>query len=221
MKKKKMINSTSNISLSTSSSLSGDQCFSSQGVSRQISHSSSWRSFGSLWTSTCSSSSSKKSFCQERCFRVLVLGSSSVGKTSIISQLLYDQFSESHQKTLQEIYCGVFDLSGDRIILDIEDTSGTFAQDFPARLEVSLTSTDAVLLVFDVTDDDSFEEVSRLRDLISSMENCTSVPIIVLANKTDLKWNLSADELEATVHLDWECGYVPRTGTAWTCWSSK
>ena len=40
------------------------------------------------------------------------------------------------------------------------------------------------------------------------MENGAGVPIIVLANKTDLKWSLPADELEATVLLDWECGYV-------------
>ena len=94
------------------------------------------------------------------------------------------------------------------MILDIEDTSGTFAQDFPAMLEVSLTSADAVLLVFDVTQEDSFEDISRLRDLISSMESCADVPIVVLANKSDKKWSLSADELEATVLLDWECGYV-------------
>ena len=201
-----MINSISNFSLSSASSSCGSKC-SSQGVSRQISHSSSCRSFGSLWSST-NISSSNTSLSQESCFRVVVLGFSSVGKTSIISQLLYDQFSESYQNTLQDMYRGVFDLCGVKIILDIEDTSGTFAQDFPAMLEVSLTSADAVLLVFDVTEEDSFDEVSRLRDLICSMENGAGVPILVLANKTDLKLSLPSDELEATVLLDWECGYV-------------
>ena len=94
------------------------------------------------------------------------------------------------------------------MILDIEDTSGSFAQDFPAMLDVSLTSADAVLLVFDVTKEESFEEVSRLRDLISSMDHSSTIPVVVVANKTDLEWSLPADGVEATVLLDWECGYV-------------
>ena len=137
-----------------------------------------------------------------------MLGSSGVGKTSIITQLLYDKVRDSHQKTLQDMYCGVFDLCGENMILDIEDTSGTFAQDFPAMLEVSVVAADAVLLVFDVSREDSFEEITKLRDSISSMDHCGNLPIVVLANKTDRKWIVPADKLEAMVHLDWECGFV-------------
>lgn len=137
-----------------------------------------------------------------------MLGSSGVGKTSIITRLLYDKVKDCHQKTFQDMYCGVFDLCGEKMILDIEDTSGTFALDFPAMLGVSVMAADAVLLVFDVTREESFEEVSKLRDLISSLDHCGNIPIIVLANKTDKKWIGSADELEATVRLDWECGFV-------------
>ena len=129
-----------------------------------------------------------------------------MGKTSVITQLLYDQFRENHQRTLQDMYCGVFDLCGEKMILDIEDTSGSFAQDFPAMLEVSLASADAVLLVYDVTEEETFEEISKLKDLIKSMENIGNLPIVVFANKTDKKWSLPA--IEATVLLDWECAYV-------------
>ena len=41
--------------------------------------------------------------------------------------------------------------------LNIQDTGGSYVDDFPAMIRVSLASADAVLLVFSVADLDSFE----------------------------------------------------------------
>ena len=106
------------------------------------------------------------------------------------------------------MYRGVFSICGEKMVLDIEDTGGSFAQDFPAMLQVSLTTASAVLLVFDVTREETFEEISKLKDLINSMETVGNIPIVVLANKVDKDWSIAADALEATVLLDWECGFV-------------
>ena len=126
----------------------------------------------------------------------------------MITQLLYDRFRENHEKTLQDMYRGVFSICGEKMVLDIEDTGGSFAQEFPAMLQVSLTTASAVILVFDVTREETFEEISKLKDLINSMETAGNIPIVVLANKADNDWSIAADALEATVLLDWECGFV-------------
>ena len=64
------------------------------------------------------------------------------------------------QATVEEMYRGEFEVGSTKFTLDIEDTSGTFAWDFPAMVEVSLGHADAVLLVFSVGDRESFEQVS-------------------------------------------------------------
>jgi hypothetical protein len=91
--------------------------------------------------------------------RVMFLGGSSVGKTSIITQILRSEFSSKHKETLQDMYNGELDLGGSNLMLSIEDTGSSFIQDFPAMAEVSLTNSDAVVLVFSVDDPRSFEEV--------------------------------------------------------------
>jgi small GTP-binding protein len=139
-------------------------------------------------------------------FRVMFLGASSVGKTSIITQFLKNQFSSKHQETLQDMYNGELDLGGSSLLLSIEDTGSSFIQDFPAMAEVSLKNSDGVVLVFSVDDPKSFEDVSKLRDFIFSKQ--PSLPCVIVGNKTDLERNLPAREIEATVCLDWECGYA-------------
>ena len=79
-------------------------------------------------------------------WRILFLGASSVGKTSIIKQFLRRQFSTKHKETLQEMYNGELDLGGSQLSLIIEDTGSSFIQDFPAMAEVSLCNSDGVIL---------------------------------------------------------------------------
>ena len=140
-------------------------------------------------------------------YRVLVMGASRVGKTSIISQFLYDQFQSRYKATVEEMYRGEFEVGNVKLSLDIEDTSGTFACDFPAMVEVSLSSADAVLLVFSVGDTESFEHIALLRDMVMKSRG-PDMPMVVVGNKTDLERRVDMVETEALVQCDWENGYV-------------
>ena len=140
-------------------------------------------------------------------YRVVVLGSSGVGKTAIISQFLYDSFVNDYEETVDEMYHGEFDVGGCELVLNIQDTGGTYVDEFPAMVEVSLASADAVMLVYSVAVPETFQEVSRLRDLAHNVKG-EGVPIVVVGNKTDLQREISLEEAEAIVSLDWENGYV-------------
>ena len=140
-------------------------------------------------------------------YRVVVLGSSMVGKTSICSQFLYDSFISGYKETVDEMYHGEFDVGGCELALNIQDTGGTYVDEFPAMIEVSLASADAILLVFSVADLHSFEEVARLRKIVQSVKG-EDIPIVVVGNKTDLTRDITMEEVEATVKLDWENGYI-------------
>lgn len=61
------------------------------------------------------------------------------------------------------MYRAVFASGESDITLDIQDTGGSYAQDFPAMIQLSLASAHAVVLVFSVADEQSFEDLERLR----------------------------------------------------------
>ena len=94
-----------------------------------------------------------------------MMGPSSVGKTSIITQLLHNQYSEQHTPTLQSMHSCEVETGAAQITLTIEDTGGSFCQEFPAMAEVSLQHAGGAILVFSMDDEASFEYLSKLRDL--------------------------------------------------------
>ena len=51
---------------------------------------------------------------------------------------------------------------------------------------LSISSADAFILVYDVTDSITFEEVKAIREQIHEIKSTTAVPIVVVGNKTDL-----------------------------------
>ena len=139
--------------------------------------------------------------------RVLVMGATRVGKTSIITQLLYNKFLPQYKATVEEMYRGTFDVGHTKLCLNIEDTSGTFAFDFPAMLEVSLLAADAVLLVFSVDDVMSLEQVATLREMVMKTRG-PAMPVVVVGNKIDLKRKIDKAETESLVTCNWQNGYV-------------
>ena len=80
-------------------------------------------------------------------YRILFLGASNTGKTSIVRQFLYDQFSPIQSNTMDDMYRGEFeDSHGKTINFDIQDVGGGFVYDFPAMKSVSVASADAFVL---------------------------------------------------------------------------
>ena len=63
-------------------------------------------------------------------YRMVFLGSSKVGKTSIIRRFLYDDFSERHYPTIDEFHCKSYLIHGEQYKLELYDSSGI--DPFPA-----------------------------------------------------------------------------------------
>lgn len=116
--------------------------------------------------------------------KIVMMGAAKVGKSSLISQFLYGTFSTKYKRTVEEMHHGDFSVAGVTLTLDILDTSGAF--EFPAMRALSISSADAFILVYDVNDASTFEEVRSLRDQIHETKGGTAVPIVVVGNKVDL-----------------------------------
>lgn len=116
--------------------------------------------------------------------KIVVMGAARVGKSSLITQFLYRKFSSKYKRTVEEMHHGQFTVDGVKIDLDILDTSGAY--EFPAMRALSISSADAFVLVYSVTDPESFQQAAAIRDQIIDTKHTADVPIVVVGNKLDL-----------------------------------
>ena len=133
------------------------------------------------------SPSTRVSLESDRACRLLFLGAECVGKTSIIRRFINDVSSTPSGGTLQEMYSGALSfVSGDvpNVNFTIEDTGGQYSADFPAMLPISVREADVVVLVFSLTQPETFDEISLLRDTVTAVR--PDVPLLVVGNKSDL-----------------------------------
>jgi small GTP-binding protein len=72
----------------------------------------------------------------ENCQRLVILGSSKVGKTSIVSRFLCNKFDESYTPTIEDFHRKIYRIKGEAYRLDILDTSGNHP--FPAMRRLSI-----------------------------------------------------------------------------------
>ncbi|XP_064609923.1 GTP-binding protein Di-Ras2-like [Liolophura sinensis] len=120
----------------------------------------------------------------EQRHRLVFLGAGGVGKSSIIKRFLQDSFSDTYKETIEDLYCKEYDVQGSLIKVDILDTAGNLA--FPAMRRLSISTAHAFVLVYDICNFHSFEEVRRIREQIK--EERTSyedLPCVVVGNKAD------------------------------------
>lgn len=144
--------------------------------------------------------------------KIVVMGAAKVGKSSLITQFLYSTFSPKYKRTVEEMHHGHFSVGGVNLTLDILDTSGSY--EFPAMRALSISSAEAFILVYDITDSGTFEEVKAIRQQIHEIKSTTAVPIVIVGNKTDLADDdddirqVSRGTTESMITVDWENGFV-------------
>ena len=140
-------------------------------------------------------------------YRIVVMGTAGVGKTSIINQYLHGHFTENHKETVEELHRHVLKFDTVSVDVDILDTSGSYQ--FPAMRKLAICTGDAFVLVYSIDKVGSFEAVKLIRDQIRELKTRGSYSLIVVANKFDLEQ--SDDDCavrESIVCMDWEERFI-------------
>ncbi|KAL3854583.1 hypothetical protein ACJMK2_013847 [Sinanodonta woodiana] len=116
--------------------------------------------------------------------KLTMVGDSSVGKTSIALQFTQDFFPHDHKPTITDIETRVLNIEGQDVLFQIWDTAG---QDkFRSLLPLYLRGVDGALLVYDVTNQESFKNI--LTWISEVRRGASGNPVMALVgNKTDLK----------------------------------
>ena len=123
--------------------------------------------------------------------KILLIGDSFVGKTSLLLKYCDGEFPEAHMATIGvEFKDKIISLDQKQIKLQIWDTSGQ--ERFRSITQNFYRNADGILFVFDVTNKESFEHI---KDWImdSQVEN-SDIKRILVANKIDLINNRVVDK---------------------------
>jgi len=117
--------------------------------------------------------------------KVVTIGDSGVGKTCLLHRWTENRWDEAFISTIGvDFAIKTFDHNGKRTKLQIWDTAGQ--ERFRNICASYYRGANLVLLVFDVTDMESFMHIERwLSDIYQHVSE--SVPVLLVANKTDLK----------------------------------
>ena len=134
-------------------------------------------------------------------FKFIVIGSSGVGKTAILKRLVDDVFTGESQSTIGvEFIATSIDVDGTAVKLQIWDTAGQ--ERFRSIAKAYFRSAIGVILVFDLSDRKSFEDLNQWLSDVHSLCDPNAV-VTLIGNKSDLadQRTVTATEAESFAQL--------------------
>ena len=117
-------------------------------------------------------------------FKILTIGESGVGKTCILRRFVENKFLKNHLATIGiDFKTKTLNINDQEIKLKIWDTAGQ--ERFRNITNQYYKGADGIVLVFDVTDEASFEKIKDWMDQILSNTNKDEICLVLLGNKCD------------------------------------
>lgn len=118
-------------------------------------------------------------------FKFIIIGDSNVGKSSLMTKFIYDSMINDYESTVGvDFGSKIIDVNNKKIKLQIWDTAGQ--ESYRSITRSYYKNTACCLIVFDITNKKSFENISRWIDELYIIK---PNPIIttLIGNKYDMK----------------------------------
>ena len=116
--------------------------------------------------------------------KIILLGETSVGKSSIIKRYSDNKFEDIFISTIGvDLIEKEITINGHKIILNIMDTSGQ--ERFKSLSKTYIRASDGIIFVYDITNEESFKAINTWIKLADDQEE--GFQAILVGNKIDLK----------------------------------
>ena len=150
---------------------------------------------------------------KETLLKIIILGSSQVGKTSILNRYFNNEFKENMLSTIGiDFKTKFFKFDGNKVKFNYIDTAGE--EKFRAISVNYLKGTDGVILVFDLTNKETFDLIENwIKDI--EQNNQSDIGKILFGNKSDILDSKQVS-LEDAEHLADKLGCKYYEGSAKT-----
>ncbi len=117
--------------------------------------------------------------------KFILVGGRAVGKTSLITQYTNKTFTENYLSTIgSDKQLKKIDIEGKEVSLEIFDTVGQ--EEYRLINKIFMKNTDIALIVYDITNRKSFEELIEWVKIVNEINPNKNVIFGFAANKSDL-----------------------------------
>ena len=115
---------------------------------------------------------------------VVVIGDGAVGKSNILSRLMFREFSTHCDPTIEDIFIMHSEHNGEAAVVRYIDTSGQ--DDFFALMDISLKECHVVMIVYDVDRPQTLSSAHMHLHHVIKIRKESGLPhLILVGNKTD------------------------------------
>jgi len=119
-------------------------------------------------------------------FKILTIGDGGVGKTSILRRYVENKFLKHHLSTIGIDYLSkTIKIKEKEIKLKIWDTAGQ--ERYRNITSHIYKDADGIILVFDVTSEDSYNQITDWMDQIKNNVSQDDISLILIGNKCDIQ----------------------------------
>ena len=125
-------------------------------------------------------------------FKIIIIGDSGVGKSSLLKRAVQNRFDGSYQATIGfEFLLMHFKVNDLKIKLQIWDTCGQ--EMYRSLVQGFYRNTSLAIIVYDISSKKSYEGLDIwLKDLRQHTEE--NIPVFIIGNKMDLERQVSAED---------------------------
>ena len=142
----------------------------------------------------------------QTCRKLAVVGSGGVGKSALTLRLVKQTFCEQYDPTIEDSYRKQVEIDGQTSLLEIFDTAGQ--EELSALRDQALRAAEGFLVVFSLTERESFKGLEELRQSIYRAKDSEKVPLVVVGNKCDLEEQREVEESDASALAEqWKVPY--------------
>ncbi|XP_065193367.1 ras-related protein O-RAL-like [Sycon ciliatum] len=137
-------------------------------------------------------------------YQILLLGVGGVGKSSLVLQLVFNEFHDEYRPSEVDNYQAQVEADGIVSRVDVLDTSGQ--EEYALARDSYIRNSMGFLAVFSIAEQDSFDALPELVDAVRRVKRGEDAPIIVVGNKSDLKeqrvvWESQGRDYAESNHL--------------------
>ena len=130
-------------------------------------------------------------------FKIVLAGNTAVGKTSITNKFVDDIFHKTVNTTIGvDFKAKIIDVDGIKYKIKIWDTAGQ--ERFRSITKSYYKQGDAILIIFDVSNYESFHDLDRWLNEIREVNDTAS--IFIIGNKADLKKIVNQKDIDEYIN---------------------
>ncbi|KAI9818575.1 MAG: GTP-binding protein [Pycnora praestabilis] len=140
--------------------------------------------------------------------KIAIVGSRSVGKSSLTVQFVDGHFVESYYPTIENTFSRVIKHKGQDYATEIIDTAGQ--DEYSILNSKHFIGIHGYLLVYSIASKQSFEMIRIIRDKILNHLGVEWVPLVIIGNKSDLRPEQRQVSVEDGKKLgeEFKCGWT-------------